>query len=129
MDISYLLWLQGLRESAPDAIQAFLSFVGSEAATVLTMLIPCVMYWCIDKRRSTLALITYGVSSVFNQLIKNTVCCYRPWVRDRAWCLTRLRSRVPRATRSLAPTRSLRRASWEALAGLGARGVGRWWSA
>lgn len=82
MDISYLLWLQGLRESAPDAIQAFLSFVGSEAATVLTMLIPCVMYWCIDKRRSTLALITYGVSSVFNQLIKNTVCCYRPWVRD-----------------------------------------------
>lgn len=82
MDISYLLWLQGLREGAPQFVQAFFSFMGSEAATVLTMLIPCVMYWCIDKRRSTLALMTYGVSSVFNQLIKNTVCCYRPWIRD-----------------------------------------------
>lgn len=82
MDITYLLWLQGLRESAPQAFQALLSFMGSEVATVITMLIPCVMYWCIDKRRSTLALMTYGISSVCNQLIKNTVCCYRPWVRD-----------------------------------------------
>jgi membrane-associated phospholipid phosphatase len=82
MDIGYLLWLQGLRQSAPDVVQAFFSFMGSHAATVLTMLIPCVMYWCIDKQRSMLALMSYGMSSVFNQLLKNTVCCYRPWVRD-----------------------------------------------
>ena len=82
MDIEYLLWLQGLRNSAAPAIQAIFSFLGSDAAAIVMMLFPCVAFWCADKRRAMLAVMSYGLSSVSNQLIKNTVCCYRPWVRD-----------------------------------------------
>ncbi len=82
MDIDYLLWLQGMREGSGPVVQAFFAFLGSEAATVVLALVPCFVYWCLDKERGVLSLFAYSSSWVFNQLIKNTVCCYRPWVRN-----------------------------------------------
>ena len=82
MDIEYLLWLQGIREASGPIIQGIFSFLGSDAALVVVIIAPCLAYWCLDKRRAMLALFAYGTSATFNQLLKNTVCCYRPWIRD-----------------------------------------------
>ena len=82
MDIEYLLWLQAIRESLPAPIQAFLVFLGSEAAIAVAVIVPCVIYWCVNKGCGTFALFAYSASSVCNQLIKNLVCAYRPWIRD-----------------------------------------------
>lgn len=82
MDISYLLWLQELRSSLPSFIQAFFSFLGSEEAIYVLLVIPCFAYWCLDKRRGSVVLLSYALGSVCNQLLKSTFCIYRPWVRD-----------------------------------------------
>lgn len=82
MDIEYLLWLQGIRESLPQVVQVCLEFLGSKTAMAAVLVVPCLVYWCIDKAVGTLALLSYAGSSLVNQLVKNTVCCYRPWVRD-----------------------------------------------
>lgn len=82
MDMNYLLWLQNMRLSASPAIQAFWSALGSEVAFAVGIVIPCVLYWCFDRDAGQFALLAYGSSSVFNQLVKNTACIYRPWVRD-----------------------------------------------
>lgn len=82
MDFEYLLWLQGIREASGSVIQGIFSFLGSDVALVVVIIAPCLAYWCLDKRRAMPALFAYGTSSVLNQLLKNTVCCYRPWIRD-----------------------------------------------
>lgn len=82
MDIDFLLWLQGIRQASAPAIQAFFTFMGSEAAMAVAMVPPCLIYWCFDKACGQFAFMAYGASSMFNQLVKNTVCAYRPWVRD-----------------------------------------------
>lgn len=82
MDIDILLWLQGIREASSPIVQALFSFLGSDYALAVAVVIPSLAYWCWDKRRAMLALFAYSTSSVFNQLLKNTVCCYRPWIRD-----------------------------------------------
>lgn len=82
MDFDYLLWLQDLRLSAPPLVQGVFSFMGSEAAMAVAMAIPCYVYWCLDRECGQFALLSYGSSTMFNQLVKNTACVYRPWVRN-----------------------------------------------
>ena len=82
MDISYLLWLQSIREGASPIIKALFTFLGSKGASVALVVIPCLVYWCLNKRVGMFAICAYGTSFFCNQLIKNTVCQYRPWVRD-----------------------------------------------
>ena len=84
MDIQYLLALQGLRESLPSPVETFfvlLSFIGDGPALVALVL---VVYWCIDKRAGQFSFIAFGASNFVNQLLKNIVCAYRPWIRDAA---------------------------------------------
>ena len=82
MDIDVLLWLQQVREGSPAFIEAFFTFLGSDVAMMSFMLVPCIVYWCLDKRRGMLGFMSYGFGLVTNGLLKCTVCCYRPWVRD-----------------------------------------------
>ena len=82
MDISYLLWLQSLREGAAPVIKALFTFLGSKGASVAFIVLPCLVYWCLDKRRGLFVMCAYGTSLAFNQLLKNTFCRYRPWIRD-----------------------------------------------
>ena len=82
MDIQYLLWLQELKQALPSSVEQFFVIVSAIAASSALIVIPCVLYWCLDKRSGALALLAYGFSWLCNQLIKNTVCCYRPWIRD-----------------------------------------------
>ncbi|MDO4403641.1 MAG: phosphatase PAP2 family protein [Atopobiaceae bacterium] len=82
MDFEYLLWLQDLRPSLPQVLQRLFEVLGSESIMVAMALLPCLIYWCIDKKSGMLGFVSYGMSSIFNTLVKSTVCCYRPWVRD-----------------------------------------------
>ncbi|MDO4798516.1 MAG: phosphatase PAP2 family protein [Coriobacteriales bacterium] len=84
MDIAILLWLQGLREALPSFVEQFFLIVSSIANSSAIILIPCVLYWCLDKRVGTKIMFSFSMGAVCNQLIKNTACCYRPWIRDAA---------------------------------------------
>jgi membrane-associated phospholipid phosphatase len=82
MDIEYLLWLQGLRESAPEFLQSLIAFLGAEWASYIAMAMPAVVYWCVDRRRGIVPFFSFMISLPVNQLVKLTACSYRPWVRD-----------------------------------------------
>lgn len=84
MDIEYLLALQDLRASLPDAVTtlfALLSEVGEGPVLVAVVL---VVYWCFNKRAGQFAFAAFCSSNFASQLLKNIVCAYRPWIRDAA---------------------------------------------
>lgn len=82
MDISYLLWLQGIREALPGFIEQFFVIISAIAASSALVVLPCLLFWCLDKRGGQFLLMTFSMSTLFNQLVKNTVCAYRPWIRS-----------------------------------------------
>ena len=55
MDIDYLLWLQDLRNASHPMLQKFFSILGSNAFLFLVLLIPCIVYWCVSKRKGQVA--------------------------------------------------------------------------
>lgn len=82
MDISYLIWLQGIREALPPVVEQFFVIVSSIAVNNALVVIPCILFWCIDKRAGQFVLFSFSMGVMCNQLIKNTVCRYRPWIRS-----------------------------------------------
>ena len=82
MDISYLLWLQGIREALPGFVEQFFVIISAIGASTGLVLLPCLLFWCLDKRGGQFLLFSFSLSTLCNQLIKNTVCAYRPWVRS-----------------------------------------------
>ncbi len=82
VDISYLLWLQGIREALPSFFESFFALVSAIAASSALVVLPCLLYWCLDKRGGEFLLFSFSMGSMCNQLIKNTVCAYRPWIRS-----------------------------------------------
>lgn len=82
MDIAYLLWLQGIRESLPPFVESFFVAVSDFASSNALIIIPCLLFWCFDKRAGRLMLFSFTFATMLNQLIKNTVCCTRPWIRS-----------------------------------------------
>ena len=50
MDISYLLFLQRLREAAGGILDGFMLEITSMAESVPTFLLLSGIYWCMDKR-------------------------------------------------------------------------------
>ncbi len=84
VDIQYLLWLQGLREAAPAWVESLFLLISTIAVSKALVLVTCVMYWLFDKRTGVTVVLGFVLGSLSNQFIKNTVCCYRPWVRSPA---------------------------------------------
>lgn len=82
MDISFLLFLQELRESAGDFINEFFIFITNMGGGIIPVAIMAVFYWAIDKRAGAYMLINHGGGFVLNQLAKGTLCVYRPWIKD-----------------------------------------------
>ena len=82
MDIQYLLWLQVLRESLPSIVEQIFVVISAIAASSALIILPCLLYWVIDKRAGQFLVFTFSIGSFCNQLIKNTVSCYRPWIRS-----------------------------------------------
>lgn len=84
MDLSIVLALQELRQSAPSFVETFfslLSYLGDGPGLAFIIFI---VYWCIDKRAGQFAIVAFGVGNYIDQLIKNIACVYRPWIREPA---------------------------------------------
>ncbi|MBQ4492858.1 MAG: phosphatase PAP2 family protein [Deltaproteobacteria bacterium] len=81
MDITYLLFLQDLRESAHNLPTPFMKWVSLFAVTWLP-LIPIFIYWCVDKKKGLYLLASLAVCRACSSLLKLTACVYRPWIRD-----------------------------------------------
>lgn len=83
MDITYLLWLQNLRLSFGKGTENFFSFITDIPFNPLTVLLICTIYWCMEKRLGLFILFSQSIGTFVNNIIKNCVCAYRPWIRDR----------------------------------------------
>ncbi len=82
MDIEYLLWLQGLRESLPAFFEQFFAIVSAVAISKALIFGVCLIYWCLDKRAGQYVLLSFCFGALVNQFIKNMACAYRPWIRS-----------------------------------------------
>ncbi|SCY43548.1 Membrane-associated phospholipid phosphatase [Pseudobutyrivibrio sp. AR14] len=82
MDIKYLLFLQNIRLNAPEWFNELIQFITDTAGGVLLILIPMIIFFCIDKKKGEFVLISFSIGSVLNVIIKNIFCIYRPWMRS-----------------------------------------------
>lgn len=80
MDIEYLLWLQGLRETYGG--ETFVTLITEIPRSPLSALIPGILFWCFDKKAGLFILFVTSFGRMLNQLIKDTFCVYRPWILD-----------------------------------------------
>ena len=47
-----------------------------------SLMLPALVYWCLNKRKGLFILYAWKISQTINAAVKLTVCAYRPWVRD-----------------------------------------------
>lgn len=83
-DIDYLLALQRFREATDDVLSPFLMGVSDFVIGNFTILLMVFIYLCVNKRWGYFMLANIFGAGAFNNLMKNTFCVYRPWVRDAA---------------------------------------------
>ena len=81
MDLTYLLWLQDLREATGNILTPFMNAVSYIAVRII-ILVPFFVYWCVSKRDGMFMILSCRISSFINQISKLAVCAYRPWIRD-----------------------------------------------
>jgi membrane-associated phospholipid phosphatase len=81
MDIQYLLFLQNFRNSINDALTPFMEMLSLFAVTSL-VIIPAIIYWCVDKESGLYTLASFTTTIAINAVVKLTACVYRPWIRD-----------------------------------------------
>lgn len=96
MDLDYLLFLQGVREGLPGFVTQFFVAVSAIAASAVLVLVPCFIYWCLDKRGGQFLVFSFALASTCNQLVKSIACVYRPWVRSPA--IRPVEAALPEAT-------------------------------
>lgn len=84
MDLQYLLWLQGLRESLSGALDGFFLLVSQLGKAELPMAVTLIVYWCFSRELGQRLLFCLNGSDLFNNVLKLSCCVYRPWVRETA---------------------------------------------
>lgn len=82
MDITYLLFLQELREKLYPTVEIFMGIVSAIDVHFMVILIPALFYWCLNKKNGEFIFFTYCFGDFLNGVLKLSVCCYRPWIRD-----------------------------------------------
>lgn len=82
MDISYLLFLQRLREAAGGILDGFMLEITSMAESVPTFLLLAGIYWCMDKRTGQLMGWNTALACTWSQFVKAFCRIDRPWLRD-----------------------------------------------
>lgn len=82
MDISYLLFLQELREASNAIWVPFFEWVSRFVIDMPIYLILMGIYWCFCKEAGAFMMSNMSGGYVVNQIVKNTCCVYRPWIRD-----------------------------------------------
>ena len=81
MDITVLLWFQGIREALGPVFDTFVSYL-SDAMAYAVAVIPFICYWCGNKKAGRRMIFALAVSMFLNQLLKVTFSVYRPWIQD-----------------------------------------------
>lgn len=82
MDISYLLFLQNLREITNSVFDKFFVYVTGYGEMVCLLPLFALVYWCINKKAGEFMFLSLAFARIVNGLIKITACVYRPWIRD-----------------------------------------------
>ncbi|MBR4571523.1 MAG: phosphatase PAP2 family protein [Candidatus Riflebacteria bacterium] len=82
MDISYLLYLQNLRDATSHIFDKFFTYVTNYGEMNYLLPLFAIIYWCINKKTGEFMFISLGFSRLINGLIKIAACIYRPWIRD-----------------------------------------------
>lgn len=82
MDISYLLFLQSLRESTNGIFDKFFAYVTTYGEMAGLFALFCIVYWCINKKAGEYMLLSLSFSRIINGFLKVAFCVYRPWIRD-----------------------------------------------
>ncbi|MBR0260541.1 MAG: phosphatase PAP2 family protein [Selenomonadaceae bacterium] len=80
MDLDYLIFLQEIRNDWGGA--GFFSLVSELPKSALTPAIPAILFWCINKQAGIFILFNATCGRVINELLKGTLCVYRPWFKD-----------------------------------------------
>ena len=73
MDIQYLLFLQNFRNGINDALTPFMEMISLFAVTYL-IIIPALVYWCVDKRSGLYTMASYTTCVAVNAVVKLTAC-------------------------------------------------------
>ncbi len=83
MDLQYLHFLQNIREQGGEFWERFFVFITElDVNPFVLFLIPCVLFWCLSKQSGQIVFFTYNVGTCLNTILKNAICCKRPFVRD-----------------------------------------------
>ena len=77
--MSFLYFLEGLRNPVLDAIFSFITLFGEET---IFMVIGMVFFWCVNKYQGYYLLSTGFVGTMINQFLKMCFRIPRPWVKD-----------------------------------------------
>ena len=83
MDISYLLWLQQIREMLGPVMDLILTFISDWASHIATAL-PLIIFLTVSKKKGRFLLAVLAVSYLLNLTVKSAFCVYRPWILDPA---------------------------------------------
>ena len=82
MDIEYLLWFQKLRESTGGFFDGFFTLISDVVLSVAIYIVIAMIYWCVNKKVGIMFAMNIGVGNFVTQILKNTFCVYRPWIKD-----------------------------------------------
>lgn len=80
MDLDYLIFLQGLRNDWGG--EGLFMLVSSLPKSALTAAIPAILFWCFNKQAGIFILFNATCGRVINELLKGTLCVYRPWFKE-----------------------------------------------
>lgn len=80
--MDYLLFLQEARQAAPDLVNRLFMLASDIMASPLPIFVGVIIFWCISKRGGYLVMSCYIACAAINQVAKNILCVYRPWILD-----------------------------------------------
>lgn len=82
LQLEYLLWLQNFRTATEDFFTPLFLEITKCGEYLIPVLVCAVIYWCIDKKLGALIILNSASALMFNHLLKNIACIYRPWMLD-----------------------------------------------
>ena len=100
--MSFLYFLEGLRNPALDAFFAAVTHAGEET---LFIVFGMLLFWCVSKKHGYYLLLVSFAGTIINQFLKLWFRIPRPWVRDPSSPSLKARAPKRRATPSPAVTR------------------------
>jgi len=81
LDIQYLLLLQEFRNATGGIFNEFFNAMSKFAVEILQFL-PFVIFWSVSKKWGYFFMLNQEIGELINNVIKLTVCAYRPWIRS-----------------------------------------------